>query len=48
MEEQINSFDYIKNAEKLTKRKWGKRLVSIWDVPGTGPAREHEGSLGCF
>lgn len=49
MQEQINSFDYTKNAEKLTERKWGKHLASIWDGPDTKPAREHEeGSCGCL
>lgn len=42
MEEQINGFDYLENAEILTKRDWGKRLVSIWNVPGTEPTTEHE------
>lgn len=49
MEEQINSFDYTKNAEKLTERKWGKHVVSIWDGPDAQPAREQEeGSCGRF
>lgn len=42
MEEQINSFDYTKNAEKLTERKWGKHVVSIWDGPDAQPARRRE------
>lgn len=38
-----------KNAEKLTQREWGTRLVSIWDVPGTEPGIEHEaGTPGLF
>lgn len=42
VEEQIDHFDDIKNAEKLTQRKWGTHWVSIWDVPGTKPGIEHE------
>lgn len=42
VEEQIDPFDDIKNAEKLTQRKWGTHLVSIWDVPGTEPGIEPE------
>lgn len=40
VEEQINGFDYIRNAEMLAQRKWGRHLVSIWDVPGPEPAAE--------
>lgn len=42
VEEQIDHFDDIKNAEKLTQRKWGTHWVSIWDAAGTEPGIEHE------
>lgn len=42
-EEQSGSSDHINDAETLTKMKWGKCFVSLWDMPGTEPATEPEG-----